>query len=36
MKLTGGYTIWDSLAILEFLAERHSKPGLGPRANGSS
>jgi glutathione S-transferase len=29
--LTGGYTIWDSLAILEFLAEQHSKPGLWPR-----
>jgi glutathione S-transferase len=30
--LTSGYTVWDSLAILEFLAERHPKPGLWPSA----
>src|SRR5262245_43393092 len=30
--LAGGRVIWDSLAILEFLAEAHPKAALWPRA----
>jgi glutathione S-transferase len=33
--LAGGLVIWDSLAILEFLAEAHPKAGLWPRAAGA-
>jgi glutathione S-transferase len=30
--LAGGQPIWDTLAILEFLAETHPRPALWPRA----
>jgi len=29
--IDGNITVWDSLAIIEYIAERSRKPGSGPR-----